>query len=375
VGEGAPSNDDRTGSWWIADHRAQTALEFFELLSPATGLFARRPSETDRVFRGLDTVGHALIPAAWRRGVHLTDSDRWYVGPRKVTAWQIQAEVGTVWEFFRLADRRGLRLPEDSQLLRQRLDKCREHNYIDEIERGRDAWPPTELLSLLAVAQHYGIPTRLLDWTENPYVAGYFAAKGAARQLADEAGGYLADKRTPRRPSDERTSELAVLALSRISVEVDKILNAREDDRRPVRIVTAPAADIPNLYAQQGLFLVHQSTNVDCQAEFVPRAYDEMLCEKMVFAPHIVRLSLKAECAPELLFLLARAGVDAASLFPGFKGVADAVQERALLPPVDDWKDTVTARALTERHETIDRGLVSRYLNRGKAGGEARKER
>ena len=104
----------------------------------------------------------------------------------------------TLSEFMEIADSVALALPDHSfargalGFLRSRttvgpnLDTTETAKFIDEY----GDWPPGEVVGVLALAQHFGIRTRLLDWSRRANVAAYFAAADAAR--AEVKAGFLA---------------------------------------------------------------------------------------------------------------------------------------------------------------------------------------
>lgn len=190
------------------------------------------------------------------------------------------------------------------------LDLLAEFKRIGEMKLAR---PPhqNEELRWVQVAQHYGLPTRLLDWTESPVVALYFAC------LKHEVDGLV----FMMNPIDlNRASAHTRPRILDVNSDSDLIsgylrLPATRVRRRLRTVAINPVWNSERLVVQKGVFTLHGT--------------DFELDDQQ--APSLVCLPILREAKPTLQADLERIGVDEMTMFPELEHACKFLKRRAKL--------------------------------------------
>ncbi len=168
------------------------------------------------------------------------------------------------------------------------------HRYV---RGGNDNGP------ILALLQHHGYPTPLLDWTYSPFVSAFFAYRSAEKRKMEAAG------------SDR--VRIFVFNLE-AWLQTHNAAPVFEPGIPHLSPSDVPHLENPRLFPQQGISTV---TNIDDIETFIR---SEELLHKRSFLEVI---ELPAAARPEVYEQLRLMGITAGSLFPGIDGLCEALRE------------------------------------------------
>lgn len=199
-----------------------------------------------------------------------------------------------------------IRTIEDFLILERRmLEEFNRQNVLHAAPRGviEDVYE----LHTLFYMQHYGVPTRLLDWTSNPFIALYFALSSTrcdpkSGQHSEDAAVWVLD------PVSWNSTALAHQSYGNMGPVVDKVVSRAY---LPVKIVRdqldpdtfalmqeRPAtilgvANNPRIFAQKGVFTVFGKNMNPMEQQFDKGKFTSHCLQKLVIPKANINEMLK----------------------------------------------------------------------------------
>lgn len=202
--------------------------------------------------------------------------------------WLFRGQADAAWDLLPKAGRKEFFLPENRDLGRF-WSWARQALAYSSL--------PSSDLEQLAIAQHHGLATRLLDWTMNPLVACFFACSEYGQK-----DGAIYIYETP----DKFVSEESTIDLLKKNAGVFAFF---------------PKSISPRVLNQKGIFTVH------CDASRKIEVKESRLGDG---EPNLLVLTIPAKLKEDVTRHLEDYGIDKSVLFPDLDGLSAHINRKTL---------------------------------------------
>lgn len=246
-------------------------------------------------------------------------------------------------DFFRICDENQLFVPEVRRMRETMPWGLKGFEFLLSTE----AWIPEDLYELATLAQHYGVPTRLIDWTQDINVAIYFAVSGVFKRIS-EPPRYTIEEAVGKQFDDLRNKlkkRKLGIAKKEERIEIwamDKRVALAHFGKNPLRIIHPRYHDNGNLGAQKGVLTfweIQKPIKEDKEIGNIPNFYwkdektlDEHIADFLLekgepSKTYLYRITIPETCVCELYKFIKRFRCDASTLFPGYDGIVRCMKE------------------------------------------------